>query len=188
MKMLESCVQMLREDGYDVDRSLAHDAIKLYAHRNEVCHAAAGRKAIRIGSEQWHNLIDTDIANLGEALPTRYRHCQQNVLRLFHFYRGLHLDPKSTAQKKAIPEPRKTPVPNLSGLGVIQRERAFEEGEFREDLDTHSRPHATSDPLPAKKRKASESPKGSPAKKQATDAYLRVLRDFNQEIEELRVK
>lgn len=113
-----------------MDQSLTHDAIKLYAHHNEVCHTAAGSKAIRIGSEQWRNLINMDIANLGETLPTRYHHCQQNVLRLLHFYRGLHLDPKSTAQKKAIPESRKSPVPNLSGLGAIQCEWAFEEGEF----------------------------------------------------------
>lgn len=69
-----------------------------------------------------------------EALPARYRHCQQNVLRLLDFYRALHVDTKSTAQKK-IPKPRKAQMPNLSGLAMIQRERAFEEGEFREDLN-----------------------------------------------------
>ena len=45
MKMVERCVQRLQEDGYDVDQSLARDAIVLYAHRNEVCHTAAGSKA-----------------------------------------------------------------------------------------------------------------------------------------------
>lgn len=78
-------------------------------------------------------------------------------------------------------------MPNLSGLAAIQRERAFE-GEFRDDVGTYSRAHAASDPLPVKKRKASDSPEGSPAKKHATDGYLRVLRDFNEEIEELRVR
>ena len=67
IKMLESCVQRLRDEGYDVGQSLAHDAIELYTRTSEVCHAAAGSKAIRIGSNQWHNLIDQDIANLPAA-------------------------------------------------------------------------------------------------------------------------
>lgn len=126
--MLESCVRLLREDGSDVDASLARDAIELYTHRNEVCHAAVGSKAAKIASKQWHDLLDVDMAKLEEALSARYCHCRRNILRPLGFYRACHLDTKPTSQRKAIPEPRKTPMTNLSGIAVIQRERAFEQG------------------------------------------------------------
>lgn len=52
-----------------------------------------------------------------------------NVLRLLDLYRALHLDTKSTAQKK-IPELRKAKMPNWSGLAMIQRGRASRKKSF----------------------------------------------------------
>lgn len=85
-------------------------------------------------------------------------------------------------------------VPNLSGMVTVQRERAFEQGDFRQPdmAPTPGRKKVMSSPIPfdASKRKASDSPTSAPALKKPrtapADSYLRVLRDFNREIEELR--
>lgn len=85
-------------------------------------------------------------------------------------------------------------VPNLSGMATIQRERALEQGQFRQShmAPTPGRRKAMSNPTPfnASKRKTSDSPTPAPAPKKprtaGEDAYLRILRDFNREIEEPR--
>ena len=81
----------------------------------------------------------------------------------------------------------------LSGMATVQRERAFEQGDFRQPdmAPAPGRRKVMSNPMPfdASKRKASDSPTPAPALKKpratTADAYLRVLRDFNRELEEL---
>lgn len=189
-EIVKDCACVLHNEGYDVDMSLSMMAIELYTRRNEVCHAAVGSKTLRVQSEAWHEIIESDMVGISKNLPEHYATYRAIAPRLVTFYRDSHVRKRT---KKMADTHSQVMVPNLSGMMAIQRERAFEQGEFRQpDISpTSTRKKAISNPMPfdARKRKASDSPKPTQAPKKPRaapeDAYLRVLRDFNRELEEL---